>query len=537
MLFFRKLMVLLVLSAPLVPVEAVSWALLPVKFNGYAKNHLVNGPQFNPDDPDSGWQMAQLMRLYLKSNFVNSVLPMDSVKKAYQKNNVGLNADLTAGELKSISYDLDCDKVILTEVFFSKSTIRVETRIFFTQSGTISDTVTISGEKFYETMGQSLKQRFQFFGNNFIASDERYYYTFGLDASGKNYNEIHFLSNLAAEMDIDRSSAASVDGYGKLFLLQPTQEKSTLLDYINHVRPQSTDTQDRLYTQLLESVIELLDKVNSTDEKKVVVLVVSSAPKQMKSRQKVNGFIRRIAHKTKILALGNGKLSPEERNYWALMTTGSSNISYKDILYKQKIGLSDGNSVYLMKSGNKLLESNIGDAQYSHEIFLNKDDLKNFNQDTLVKIFESNTQKTVVSPGKPEIDYNLSLLSDTVKTSGRESKESTARILLLIENKPFWIEVPHKSILDGEGKLMLTNGEKYYFLLNLTPAGRGMPFKNSPSFAEVLPQPEVSKILLLNMDSYLKYPEKYINKSIAGTSLYIIYGAVKDIQIGKQRVY
>ncbi|MDH4263393.1 MAG: hypothetical protein OEV78_10160 [Spirochaetia bacterium] len=535
--FIQKTIVFLILCSPILRIDAVSWAILPVKFNGYAKNHLTNGPQFNTDDPESGWQMAQLIRLYLKSNFVNTVLPMESVKRAYKKNSIGYNADLSEHDLKSISYDLDCDKVVLTEIYFSKTTIRVESRVFFTHSGKISDTITISGEKLFETLGQSLQNRFQFIGNNFISRDERYHFIFGLDASGKNYNEIHSLTNLISELDIDRSSAVAVDGYAKTFLLQPTQEKTTLLDYIDHVKPQSTDTQDRLYINLLDSIMNIIDKNNSTEEKKVVILVVTSAPKQMKSRQKVNGFIRRITHRSKILILGNGKLSPEERNYWSLMTTGNANISYRDILYKQKIGLSDGNSVYLMKSGDKLLESNIGEVQFSHEIFIDKDDLKNFNQDTIVKIFETTTQKNVVSPGKPQIDYNISMLSDTIKITQSESKPGTARILMLIENKPFWIEVPYKSILDDEGKSILTKGQKYYFLLNLMTASRGMPFKNSPLFGEVLEQNEVSKILILNIDLYLKNPEMYINKSIAGTSLYIIYGEVKDIQVEKKRIY
>lgn len=536
-LIFRKFLVLVIMVGPFFKIEAVSWALLPVKFNGYAHNHLANGPQFNPDDPDSGWQMAQLIRLYLGSNFVNTVLPMEAVKRSYKKNNLGLNADLTEYRLKDIAREIDTDKILLTEVFFSKSLVRIETRIFNTRSQTISDTLTISGEKFFETLGQSLQQRFQFIGNNFITKDERYYYVFGLDASGKNYNEIHYLPNLISELDIDRSAGASVDGYGKNFILKPTEEKSTLLDYINHVKPQSTDTTDTLYAHMLESVIEMLDKAKNPDEKKISVLIVSSAPKKITARQKVNGFIRRVAHKSSLLILGNGKLSPDERNYWELMSTSNTKVHYKDILYKQKIGLSDGNSIYLMKSGNKLLESNIGDVQYSHEIFLNTDELRNYNQDTIVKTFETATQKTIVSPGKPEISYNISLLSDIIKTSNRESREIKARVLLLIENKPFWIELPYKSIQDNEGKLILNNGEKYYFLLNLTTANRGMPFKNSPSFGEVIPPSQVPKILMLNMEKFLKNQELYLGKSIAGTSLYVIYGTVKDVQVEQKRIY
>jgi len=535
--FLKILAVLLLLATPALRVYGVSWAILPVKFNGYAQPHLKTGPVFNPDDPETGWEMARLLRLYLKSNFVHSVLPMESVKRAYKKNDVGYNSDLTTDELKSVAYDLDCDKIVLTEVFFSKDTVRVQSRIYFTQSGTISDTVTLTGETLYETLGKSLQQRFQFRGNSFISRDDRYHFIFGLDASGKNYNEIRYLTNLIGELDIDQSSGVSVDGYGKEFLLQATSEKSTLLDYINHVRPQSTDTTDRLYIHLLANVLELTQKSRAAEKNKIAVLVVSGAPKKIESRQKVNGFLRRLGRKSRVLILGNGKLSPEERNYWSLLTNASPNIMYKDILYKQKIGLSDGNAVYLLKSGDKLLESNTGDVAYSHEIFIDKEEIKNFNQDTIVKIFESTTQKTVVSPGKAEVDYKISLLADTIKVSSRESGQSRARVLILVENKPFWIDVPYKSILNEDGRQRLETGSRYYFLLNLKPAGQGMPFRNSPDFAEVLTPSEISSILLLDVNAYLKNPERYLEKSIAGTSLYIVFGVVKDVRVERKRVF
>ena len=525
---------LLTLSAK---IEAASWALLPVKFHGDPREETMEGPKLNPDSPQVGWDIAQLIRLYLKANYVYNVLPMESVKKAYKKNGIGLDADLTTTELTSLSRDIDADKILLLEVFFSRTGVRVDSKIYFSSTELISDSIHTTGETLFATLGHTLKNRFQFAGNNFIAAPEKYYYIFGLDASGRNYNEIHALPNLLSEMDIDHSSAVAVDGYSKVFVMQPTTDKSALIDYVNHVKPQSTDTTDRLFSHLLGNVIEMLEKGNHPEETNIVILSVASSPKEISARQKVNGFMRRLASKAKVLILANGKLSLAERKYWSLMSASNSRIIFKDVLYKQKIGLSDGNTVYLLKSGDKLLESNLGEMYNAHEIFLNQDESNRFNQDSIVNIFETATQKKVVSPGKSAVSYDISIISDLIKTRTKNTTQATARILVLIEDKPFWIETPYKSIQDENGKIKLINGEKYYFFINLSNPGRGMPFKNSPDYAEILPVSEVSNTLLLNIDKYLKQPESYLGKSIGGTSLYIIYGMVKDITIAKKRVF
>ena len=532
----RQFIFVFIFLASSIHLYAASWALLPVKFNGSPGAQMAGGMSFDPEKSENGWEVAQLIRLYLKSNYVNTVLPMSSVMKVFKNNHIGLNADITTAELKTISDNIDADKLLLTEIFFTNKSVKVQTRIYFSQSGIISDSTTLVGENLYEVLGRALQQRFQFVGNNFLKQENNYYFIWGIDASGKNYEEIKSLPNLIRELAISRSAAVSVDGYGKAVYLQSTSEKSTLYDYINHIKPQSTDTTDRLYPELLENVYTFILK-NRNEDKPVAVILVSSAPRSMSSRQKTSGFVRKIGQKTGLLILGNGRLTPEERNFWAIQGAGNSHIQYKDVVYKQKTGLADGNSLYLIKSGSKLLESNIGEIDNAHEIFLTVDQSKDFTQENIYKTFESATQRQVVSNYKPEIDYNISMFGNLIESSTPDSKETRLRILLLIENKPFWIEVPYRSVLDETGNMLISADNSYFFYLNLTGGGYGMPFKNSPYFADILPQSEVSKVILLNIEKYLKNPSNYLNKSIAKTSLYILYGKVKEIKIEKKYVY
>lgn len=516
--------------------SAASWALLPVKFSGAANEQTINGASFDPDKPENAWDMAQMLRLYLKSNYVNTVLPMSSVMRAYKNNRIGINSDLTLTELKTLSENIDADKLLLTKIYFAGKSVNIETRIYFSQSGVISDSATISGENLYETIGRSLKQRFQFSSNNFLKPENNYFFIWGIDASGKNYEEIRSLSSLIRELDISRTAAISIDGYGKSLYLPPTPEKLSLFDYLDHIKSQSTDTTDRLFPELLESVYSFVLK-NQNEEKAIAVVLVSSAPKSMSSRQKTAGFIRKIGLKSGLLILGNGRLTPEERNFWSIQTAGNSHIQYRDVIYKQKTGLADGNSLYLIKSGNRLLESNTSEIDNSHEIFLSIDQSKIFTQDNIYQTFESATQRKVVSQYKPEIAYPVSMFGNLMEGNSSDSKETKLRLLLLMENKPFWIEVPYRSVLDENGNMLLSVDNSYFFFLNLVMGDHGMPFRNSPNFAEILPDSEVSRILLLNIEQYLKNPARFLNQSIARTSLYIFYGKVKEIKIEKKYIY
>lgn len=517
-------------------VQAATWALFPVKYNGNSSKVTRTQPAFNPQKPENGWETAQLMMLYLKSNYVNNVLPMKSVKKAFKESGIGQHADLTQNDLLTISRNLDADNILLTEVFLSEKVIRIQMRVYFTGPGIIGDATTISGSNFMELLGQALKQRFHFIGNSFIQPENRYHYIFGIDASGLNYNEITALSGLVGDLNIYRNSAVSVDGYGKSTILKSSMDKSDLVAFINSIRPQSTDTSGRLYPQLLNAVMELSSIRHEPNEKTISVILVSSAPKGMRSRQITTGFLRKISHKSSILILGNGMLKPQDRKYWQLQSNINSEIRYQDIIYRQKTGFSDGNSVFLIKEGDKLRESNIGEIENSHEIFLTTDQRLRFNQQTIVKTFENATEKKVVSSQKVGINYNIEMFQGLLKENPLSS-EKKIRVLLLIENKPFWIVIPYSSVQDENGRINIAANKNYFFFLNLISGGRGMPFRNSPLYATILNPDEISNILLLNLGSYLKSPGLYLNKSIAETSLYIVYGKVKEIRVEKEYVY
>jgi hypothetical protein len=532
-IFFRIIIITACYTGLSQNILSATWAILPAKFENVKSLPGNQGPVINPENPDDGWEIAKLFKIYLNSNYIYTILPVQNVKNAFIKNKIRLNANLTEYDLQKLGDDIGADKLLMTRIVYSPGKYTIKLQMFFTQSNQFGESVSFSGDNLFYVMGEALKNQFQVREEVFTKNQERLDFIFGIDASGKNYNEIQSIPDLIRDSDINSFSGVSVDGYGKTLVLKNTGDRSLIYNYLGKIKPQSIDPEGKLYPVILEQISTL----TQTGKSHIIFLFVSGAPASIENRQKTNGYIRKLSHKYNLVIFGNGRLTPAERYYWTSLSSIHKSIHYSDILYSISAGLSDGSSVYLIKSGDKLLESNINEVENAHEIELTTDQKEKFLPENIINIFEEAAYKQTVSHSKTGIKLNLNPYSNLLQYKVENISEKKIKILLTISEKPFWIKIPYYQTESGYTQKEIIENENYFFLLNLTEGGYGIPLRNSPSFGRILDPNDVSRIILLDINQYLKFPQNYLEKSLGGSSLYIIYGKVKEIEYEKKILY
>ncbi len=120
-----------------------------------------------------------------------------------------------------------------------------------------------------------------------------------------------------------------------------------------------------------------------------------------------------------------------------------------------------------------------------------------------------------------------SLNQSCTQCSSPTSNENTISVLFQTKNAPFWIQVPKALVTNKSFKI----NQNYYFLFNLLKGNKGAPFAVQENFVSLeLNKNNISLFLLLDIHKYLKKSNTYWNQSISNTSLYYLYGYIKQIR-------
>jgi len=528
-----KILKLVLLLAPFSLLNAVNWAILPVRTNGLEYSPLYQNKQLNAEP---SWDLAKAIYLYMKAGNQKNILPVSRTEKFFNDNEINFKKALTGAELASIAEQIDAEKLLLTTISYENKRYSVSSKIYYAHSKLVTDVINGEGEELSIILDDIIRQRFSLEFKVAVTQQSNTNLIIGLDANGKNYTEIEVLRSLMRTLDYAMISIESVDGYGKRYSLNFTSDDEKVDNYFQSLKIQGNDREDQLYYDLL---VPLLDKLQREKTRPGLLLIVTGAPRSFNMSQKVRSLLRQIASRSNLYIFGNGKLTPAEREFWTNMAAENNynaKVNYLDIIYEQKIGLSSGHEVYLFKKGDQLLENSSNTVIEAQSLKIKNEQIENFIPENLSKIFSETTGAKVVSSSSININLGSALAGMIYKSKKENSPDKPIRILLDIDGSPFWITVPYNTVYDN-GQLLLSTDKFYYFFINLVPGSKGTPFANQAETALLVNYPDISEYFLLDIKDYLKDPQKYLNKSIGKTSFYLLQGKFKQLRSSQLDLY
>ena len=201
-----------------------------------------------------------------------------------------------------------------------------------------------------------------------------------------------------------------------------------------------------------------------------------------------------------------------------------------------KVGLSEGYEMYLFQNGNSLYQNSSPQLSDAQKLNLNKEQSDKLSPTNMQEIFAHKTGYKIISKSKPQPVFRINF-DKLFMQNKTQAANSQVRLLLDMQGQAFWISVPKSLMYDDFGKLQIHEGSFYNFLLNLKRGYQGIPVQNDPKFGYIIKPEESSSILKLNIKAYLSNPKKYLNRSLGGSSVYIIHGKVRKIRYKSGPIY
>ena len=541
-LFWSLLLFLLLNSF----IRANTWAILPVISEGLYSKHIQYGPRLFLDKEKNHWEISQLIQNMLSIGGMKPVIRQDIIKRSYLKLRLNSKMSLNLVKLKDIARETDAAKLLISNLRYTGSQYILTSRVYYSSSHNLTDTIQTKATDVWQTIDKHLKERFhQYDLTKLFSIKEKQTVLFLLDASGSNFQEIKSLKKFISYYENMDIGICSVHGNGKLSFLKTRATKKNVMRFLSKLSPQGGGRflkNTHAWLTCLEQ--KIFPRQVQKNQKIKIIIMASGIPKNEHDRRRTRLLLRRFSRVADILTIGSSNLNPTDRVFWAdTMAEISDNNrnAYKDLLYRQTIGLANGNEVYVFKEGAQLIQSRFRNgyeqpdftAEIPHEYWAD------LGPKNIAFLYEKLFRNQVISAGKPEIllEEIISAYLSTLKTRKKSKrygvlKKKPIKILLKMEEGSFWISVPRRAIYDQWGNIQVKQGENYYFLLNMKPPAQGIPFKNDSDFGFIYHNAsDVPKVLLLKLSAYLKNPKDYLDHSVGGSSLYIFFGQLARLHL------
>ena len=519
--------------------EAAAWSVLPV-YSEKIYQSYNGGPRLFSETETNNWELAKLIRIWLLISGEGSVLSQDTLEKAYRRLALSSKRYLSERDLKEVARELDSEKFLVSRISRNKHNFVFLSRVYYKSSSSLTDTIQTKGKNLWILIQKHLEARFPKMASlKPVSSFSKSKILFLLDLSGTNYYVIRALTSFTRNLSSSNIGICAIDASGNISSLGLGYTRSQTIQFLNSLRPRGGGRYLKNFHRGLQCLESIRPKKNSPQNKKnniKTILMVSGIPRADQEKRRARLLLRRLSTRSEILIVGTTALRIPDRAFWEDISnelSPPSKHAYKDIIYRQRLGLSNGDEVYLFWEGNKILQSSSEEYHHSPQFQwrIPARYWLELEPEQIQRIYQRLSQNRVIASGKPDILVKETIIDHIGAPKKKYWSLKTARILISLEKSNFWISIPKDSLYDRNGSPKVSIGESYYFMLNMKPDERGVPFNNAPNFGYVFKDYlHVPRILHINLSQYLPNKSKFLYKSIGGSSIYIFFAKVKRIR-------
>lgn len=505
-------------------IHGLRTAFLPVRLEGSAKQEIAQEKQ------------AQLSRLYqtvwqLSKQKPFSLVDFRFIDAALKKLKTTPFTRYTNSLLGEIAQETDSDALVLSQLSVvnndQEKNFKLTTSVFYTQAALQTDYITTQCSRLVDCFYQSMKKRYPQISFAGVSGEQtkkqneaNSNWVLLIDGSSSNQKEITALANYMTRLSLNNASVCVLFPNGQISR-GTFHNKPALISFLKQIKTQAGGSKQN-FSSLISCALKQTKLSVASLRPRALLLTGNSPTNEVQAR----GLMRQLASSTRLTILSTGSLNGEGLNFWKSLFQElqyAQKTKYKDILYRQKVGFSDGREFYIFKQGNRLVESN--------DKFLDKNDFSTqvpahkanqFSAANLLNIYIQMSEHHLASHSNVEIV--IPSLSVT-KNDNRILDNKNIRVLFEMNGKPFWISLP-ASLASKVQK-----NDWYYVLVSLQAPANGIPFANNSEQAWVFEDKnKTSSLLLLSIEDYLKNPQRFLYKSMDGSSWYYIFGQVKTIR-------
>ena len=519
--------------------EAASLAILPVLSERIEAHQIKTGPKLFLSQEKNNWELARLIHSLLSVGGIYSLKKMDTIQRVYKTLHLNSKQNLRDNTLADIGAELNAEKLLVSFLQKMNNQYILTTKIFYTKSRYRTDTIQTSSPDIWRLIDEHLRKRFPAYNiKSMVATKKSQTVLFLLDTSGSNYKEIKALKRFIHQRQKFNIGVCALAGNGQISFLRVGIDKRSVINFFSQIFPRGGSQNLINFFGALNCLKKIFPRNNNLKQVKIIILV-SAVPKDVLERRRIKLILRKFSQKAKIICVGTSNLSPSHRNFWKetiAELSHNKNHQYRDLLYRQKFGLSNGDEIYVVKQGKQLLQSTSKDilSQPNSIINVPKRYWSYLRSNNIKYLYEQLSNNKVIASQKIEILMEKTILPHPIDSVVKQYKhqQNYIKVLVEMETAKFWLSLPKKTIYTNQGLMKIKRGESYYFMLNMQSGSQGIPFKNQPNFGAIYHNlSNLPRILVLSLTEYLKNQSRYLGYSIGASSLYIFFAKVKIIKL------
>ncbi|RME91334.1 MAG: hypothetical protein D6767_05380 [Candidatus Hydrogenedentota bacterium] len=505
-----------------------TWGVLPVVIQGNVP-HTKEGPVIIPNRKSLSWDLQKTISLYLRASSLTRQISSIKIEKIWRKLKLQAGRELSSFELSQLSSAMDVDKFLVMQVY-SGTQVQWESKVYYASSKILTDPIVTRSTNFWKGLGEHLRRRFPDYSPQFQSRSSVYRPAiFLLEATAPMGNILSKLQKDSSKIDLLQSGGciANESTVQKVRLGEHPRNLKRLLKTLS---AKGAWLPSSFYTKLVDCALSLSPYHGNPEDLPYIFFFVSSIPQQDKDKLRFKAAYRKLATQADIYLFLPPDATEHTRDFYREISyeqkrTGRSHLI--ELLMRQKVFSADGDSIYLFRKGNFLIES-----KKIYPTNLQKGIWVNASSQSIIGSYTRISHRKIRKSGKQEIllfeEFTRILTTESNSLQGSKS----VRILLDSEGIPIWFSFPEKAILKKDRSLKIKVGETGYFLVNVEGTPREGSIPTSENFGLFIKNGAyVPKALLLPIEKFFKSPKRFLNHSIGGSSIYILSGKVSLIRV------
>lgn len=488
-----------------------------------AERWLILPPRVENAETVAPGDLARGMALYMRASRISEIAQVSEAEGCLKEANLRMDQKISPEALQRVAQRCRAERLLLTRVRKRQGAFEITSKVYYSESGMITDTLTSEASAILPAIGTNLKERFgkvpflqKSSGADLVITGDLY---------GAGYFDWQLLANEFPQLDTVKTSYCLTDSRGEVQQATFAGDAAAQRSFLQKLRHESFGD-FALNTTMTDCIERALRAARNEGRTTQLLFIASAHPTSDRAQIAVRAVVRKLARSAKITIAPTSSSSNATQKFWQLLVRElGENATAKLIAQRVKVGLSGGQEWHIFRSGGRLYELRTSTpARLEGGIQIPEKYADMSSPADLVKLYTLLSGNRVISSNPPDI-YAAALLQPLrIAFHETESKAALWRVLLEQAGQRYYLT------LTANDARTLKVGEFTRIFAELKPSHSSDVLQNRATPLLIIDRAEDSPASLeLNVSDYIRNPTKYLRMSFGSRSFYVFTGKVLQV--------
>jgi hypothetical protein len=491
--------------------------------NVSAERWLILPPRVENAETVAPGELARGMALYMRASRISEIAHVNEAEACLKGANLRMDQKIAPEVLPQVAKLCRAERMLLTRVRRKQGNFEITSKVYYGESGLVTDTLTSEAPVLLTAIGTNLKERFG--KAPFLQKNSGADLVVAGDLYGAGYFDWQLLANEFPQLDSVKTTYCLTDSRGEVQQATFSGDPAAQRSFLQKLRHESFGD-FALNTSMTDCIHRAIRVARNEGRGAQLLLIASAHPTSDRAQITVRATVRKLARAAKITIAPTSTSSATTQKFWLLLVRElGDNAAARLIAQRVKVGLAGGQEWFIFRSGGRLYElrtSTPGRLEGGIQIPEKYSDMTS--PTDLVKLYSMLSGNNVISSNPPDI-YAAALLQPLRSTFHESERQLPLwRVLLEQSGQRYYLS------LTANDARSLKIGEFARIFAELKASHSSDVLQNRATPVLIIDRAEDSPASLeLNVSEYIRNPAKFLRMSYGSRSFYVFTGKVLQV--------